>query len=49
MGASHPAELVERTRILVETTLLPVQEIATEVRVHDTTVRRWIAKYRWPT
>jgi transposase len=47
MGASHPAELVERTRILVETTGLPVQEIAAEVGVHETTVRRWIAKHGW--
>ena len=47
MGASHPAELVERTRKLVETTRLPVQEIATEVRVHDTTVRRWMAQHGW--
>jgi hypothetical protein len=46
MGASHPAELVERTR-LVETTLLPVPKIATRVGIHDATVRRWIAKRGW--
>jgi hypothetical protein len=47
MGVGHPPELVERARILVETTTRRLSAIAMELEIGEKTLRTWIERNGW--
>jgi transposase-like protein len=47
MPAPRPADIVERARVLVVTSTLPLAAIAAEIDVSIVTLRNWIKKYGW--
>src|SRR5918993_413972 len=47
MRAPYPPHTVERCRMLVTTTLLPNEDIASQTDTSEATVRRWTRIFEW--